>query len=229
MGRLLAAELWRAEHGRVRRWDRRVAETGPDPLRPEAFALAVPEGTPPSATGRRCTLAYEVRARVQPGGGATTVATVPVTLSSSGRVHLGPRVWDRVIGDQPARRFHIEISEAAPYGGGTLEGRVHRDRDWGPRLVTITGRCLEAWRVPHAGPRYQLPAWASEILWSATRELEPEPGATWIPFRFEIPPGLPPAIEAHSVAWRYELLAHRRGRFGGGTPAIVTPLLFELG
>jgi hypothetical protein len=215
------------ERGRVRRWDRRVAEAGPEPGRPEGFAVAVPEDAPPSATGRRCALEYEIRARMQVGRSGTALASTPVTVAAQGRVHFGPRAWDRVIGHQPGRGFHIELSEATPAGGGTLQGRLHRDGNRRSRPLSITARCLEAWRVPHAGARHSLPAWATETLWSATFVLEIGPDATWAPFRFDLPRGLPPAVEAHSVAWRYELVAHRAGRFRHGLPAILTPMLFE--
>ena len=57
----------------------------------------------------------------------------------------------RLVGDFEARRFHVELSTAELVGGGTIAGRVHRDRELAAGPIVVRARCVEAWR--EAPPR----------------------------------------------------------------------------
>jgi hypothetical protein len=72
-----------------------------------------------------------------------------------------------------------------------------------------------------------MPHWERDVLWRARTTVEGDPDRTWVPFAFDVPAGLPPAVEADTLAWRYELSASRRARIGIDEYAILTPVLFE--
>ena len=57
----------------------------------------------------------------------------------------------RLVGDFEARRFHVELATAELVGGGTIAGRVHRDRELAAGPIVVRARCMEAWR--EAPPR----------------------------------------------------------------------------
>ena len=50
----------------------------------------------------------------------------------------------------------------------------------------------------------------------------------WIAFTFDYPEHLPPAVEANSIAWRYEVEVSRPTRFSMQERAVATPIGFEL-
>jgi hypothetical protein len=133
-----------------------------------------------------------------------------------------------MLANAPARRFHIELAVADVRGGGRLAGRVHRHgrRPLGAPEVELC--CVETWRtlVPALAG---VPYWARDELWRAQATVEVDPDRTWDPFAFDIPRDLPPAVEGHTLAWRYELTVHRHARIGIDEYAAVTPLLFETG
>jgi hypothetical protein len=191
-------------------------EAGPD----GTFAIAVPDAALPTAAGSRCSLAYHVRA------GDLTAA---VEIDAAARPHLddSPRCRvDRLIPNWDARRFHIEVSDAALEGGGRIAGRVHRDGPWRAGTLTIDVSCRESWRLPPRSAR-GIPGWGSGWLWRHIERLEVDPAATWIPFDLALPAPLPPAVEARTIAWRYEILVRRRTRSGLGETAARTLLLHE--
>ena len=70
------------------------------------------------------------------------------------------------------------------------------------------------------------PQWRSSSLWEQTRRLRIDPDATRAPFAFELPDDLPPAVEATTIAWRYELVAQRNVRHWFNETAAVTPLRY---
>jgi hypothetical protein len=76
-----------------------------------------------------------------------------------------------------------------------------------------------------ADPR--IPHWSHQVLWDRREPVQTDPDASWAPFRFELPEWLPPAVEAATIAWRYELLAERDVRHWFKETAAVTPLLHE--
>jgi hypothetical protein len=185
-----------------------------------AFALRVPREALPSAAGERCALMYAVRAR--------GVRGADVRVRASARPHLETATWasDRLLPAWEARHFHIELSDADLRGGGTVGGRVHRHAAWPAGAIAIRARCVECWRGSPWAER-GTPQWHDAPLWEAVADLHPDPGAGWAPFRFELPDGLPPAVEARTIAWRYELLAERTVRHWFNETAALTPLLYE--
>jgi hypothetical protein len=191
-------------------------EAGPD----GTFALAVPDQALPTAAGARCSLAYRVHA------GEVSAA---VEIGAAARPHLDdPRRCraDRLIPNWDARRFHIEVSDAALEGGGRIAGRVHRHGRWRGGTLTIDVSCRESWRLPPRSAR-GVPGWGSSWLWRHIQRLEVDPSATWIPFDLALPAPLPPAVEARTIAWRYEIFVRRRTRSGLGETAARTLLLHE--
>ena len=140
----------------------------------------------------------------------------------------------RLVGDFEARRFHVELVRAELVGGGTISGRVHRDRELAAGPIVVRARCLEAWR--EAPPRVPLvtaknsmrmPRWHDRTLWSSELVLEGLAEAHWAPFEFALPLDLPPAVEARSVAWRYEIEARRPLRLRFDERAISVPLRYR--
>lgn len=139
----------------------------------------------------------------------------------------------RFICDQAARGFHIELIDALLEGGGHISGRIHRDAELPAAGLTVEVRCLEAWRdappasIVVASTRARPPRWHQTELWSTKLALEGLHAAHWLPFAAEIPDGLPPAIEARSIAWRYEIHARRSRRLLPAEHAIATPLRYR--
>lgn len=201
------------------------AETKRDGARDDgAFEIEVPDGALPTASGLRCAISYRVQA-----GERGTLARAPVAVSARARPHVGdpgPMRADRLIPDWDARHFHIEFSEAALHGGGVIAGRVHRHGAWRSGTMTIDVSCREAWRLPVRGA-HGVPTWGGAWLWRHAATLDVDPDATWTPFSLRLPSRLPPAVEARTLAWRYEVLARRRTRHGLDETAARTPLLHE--
>ena len=194
--------------------------------RAQRYALDLPADVPPTASGRQCALEYAIVAKEALGDGR--VAHAPVTVAAVGCPHLESRrpAADPTLGNAPARRFHIELFAADLRGGGQISGRIHRHGRWAPGAFGVELSCVEAWKAPapsFAGVSY----WERDLLWSARTEVESDPDRTWVPFEFDLPADLPPAVEAHALAWRYELTAHRHARIGIDEYAVLTPLLFE--
>jgi hypothetical protein len=189
-----------------------------------AFELAVPDGALPTASGMRCGLSYRVQA-----GARGTLARAPVEVAARARPHVGdpgPLRADRLIPDWDARHFHIELNEAALHGGGVIAGRVHRHGAWRSGAMTVDVSCREAWRLPMRGA-HGVPSWGGAWLWRHAATLDVDPDATWMPFSLRLPSRLPPAVEARTIAWRYEILVRRRTRHGRDETAARTPLLHE--
>ena len=187
------------------------------------FALAVPDQMLPSATGRRCELRYSVCARSD-----REAAGAPLEVTASARPHLAgdPFATERPLMSWDARHFHIELSDARLEGGGQLVGRVHRHGDWPPGEIAVTARCLECWRAAALAVR-GLPNWEFETLWERDHAIRTDLDSTWVPFHFDLPPWLPPAVEATTLAWRYELITQRSVRYWFDETAAITPLLHE--
>jgi hypothetical protein len=140
----------------------------------------------------------------------------------------------RLVGDQEARHFHVELASAELAGGGSIAGRVHRDRELPPGPIIVRARCIEAWReapprVPLLPARHsmRLPRWYDRTLWSSEQVLEGLAGAHWVRFEFALPAGLPPAVEARTVAWRYEIEARRPLRLRYDERAVAVPIRYR--
>jgi hypothetical protein len=72
-----------------------------------------------------------------------------------------------------------------------------------------------------------MPYWHARTLWAAEHVVELDPDTRWAPFSFQMPPDLPPAVEARTIAWRYELRARRRRAHRPDETAALTPLLYD--
>jgi hypothetical protein len=190
------------------------------------YLLEVPADLAPTAAGRRCAIDYSITAKEALGDGRR--ATAAVTLEADGRPRLrSTRAFaDRILPNGPARHFHLELAAADLRGGGGVSGRLHRHGRWMPGALRVEICCVETWRT--AAPTLgAMPHWDRDVLWSAEAAVDPDPDRTWVPFAFDIPAGLPPAVEGHTLAWRYELSACRHTRIGLGEYAVLTPVLFE--
>lgn len=195
----------------------------------EEIALPVPPDTPPTVLGRRCALRFAVRARSPATARRPAQQSVPIEIRGGEHpVHEGVYLFDRMIASFPARRFHVELAEAVLEGGGRIAGRVHvRDRTRTSLQAAV--RLEETWRTNfRSRNRRQPPLWRSEELWRDAVAIELDPDRSWHAFTFPIPAGLPPAIEGHIVAWRYEIDARRPRRIGRSERAVVTPLRFDV-
>jgi hypothetical protein len=194
------------------------------------FELVVPENAAPSFASTCCSITYGVRAGSKRRSRTDPVVTVPVVaplvhvaMAESGPLH------DRMIARFDARHFHLELSHADVQGGGRIAGRVHLDRGDAPPVVTVTARCEEVWRIDRLSINLKRPPlWNYEGLWQERRELEWPLGQHWVGFDFALPPHLPPAVEASSIAWRYEVEVSRPTRFSMQERAVATPIGFEL-
>ena len=139
----------------------------------------------------------------------------------------------RFVGDEAAHGFHIELGEAVLEGGGVIAGRVHRDADLPDSPLLLTARCIETWRqAPPAAmvvatTRARPPRWHHSELWSTRLELTGLHDAHWVRFEIAIPPGLPVAVEARSIAWRYEIEVRRPRRLRLADRAVTTPLRYR--
>jgi hypothetical protein len=190
---------------------------------PGRFELTIPPGALPTARGAACALSYFLQANA---GGA--IARAELEVAGEARVHVegGVRWTDRLLPEWQARHFHIELTDAALHGGGFIAGRVHRHGSWRTGRMTVVARCFECWRSP-AYPVRGIPQWRESKLWEAEQPLIPDPDATWAPFAIELPSRLPPAVEAPTISWRYELFAILRVRHRFAETAALTPLLHE--
>jgi len=188
-----------------------------------SFALTVPSAVLPTAAGERCALAYLVSAGAERGAPCQELV-----VRASAVPHLDWGSWraDRLLRDFDARHFHIELSEAELRGGGRLVGRVHRHRVWPTGALVVTARCLECWRSAAYAER-GAPLWHEAVLWEEERSLPISTDSHWARFRFELPAELPPAVEARTIAWRYELLARGHVHRWLKETAALTPLLHE--
>ena len=187
------------------------------------FALTVPAAALPTAGGQRCALAYIAWARADSDGPFALL-----TVVACARPHVDDSSWcaDRLLRHYDARHFHIELCEADLRGGGKLAGRVHRHDRWPALPLVVTARCMECWRSTALAER-GTPQWHDAALWSEQQTLSIVADAHWARFAFDLPRDLPPAVEARTVAWRYELLARATGHRWLNESAALTPLLHE--
>ena len=142
---------------------------------------------------------------------------------------------------QEARGFSVSLDQAEPEGGGKVAGRVERHnqrRD--RRSVSIELRCDAAWMdvAPELVGRKGMfnwaaygeirnkfvPIWLDEQIFSAHVEVGPLEDANWRPFQFDVPDGVPRALEGTFVAFRWRITARRARRLG--TEQASLPLLW---
>jgi hypothetical protein len=196
------------------------------------FALQLPASAAPSARGEECAVAYVVRTVPQRRRPAEDVSDVVVSgRLEAGRLEETAPLPDRMIARFDARRFHIELTEVDVQGGGQVAGRVHLHAGETAAGIEITCRCLEAWRTNGRGWVRNLrhpPLWRTVCIWSQSAPTEWPAGQHWAAFRFMLPGRLPPAVEARSIAWRYEVEARLRIRLAPDDVAVATPVGFEI-
>ncbi len=155
-----------------------------------------------------------------------------VVIESPGvpvRVRERDPLLDRMISRFDARHFHLELVAAELRGGGQVQGRVHWDRGDPPPMVFVSARCDEAWRADRGLVNlHHPPLWQWENLWGERHELEWPAGARWLAYSFRFPEGLPTAVEAATLAWRYEVEVSRPARLGMHERAVATPIGFNV-
>jgi hypothetical protein len=196
------------------------------------FALRMPATAVPTAAGRKCAIEYMVRTEAERHHPPVDLMRVEATgRLEAGKLQESSPFGDRIIARFEARRFHIELSEVDVQGGGQLAGRVHLTPGKTAQGLVLTCRCVESWRVNGRSVvhnRRQPPLWKTETIWSESAPLEWRAGETWSGFRVAVPAELPPAVEARSIAWRYEVEARVGTRLGMHDTAVSTPMGFEI-
>jgi hypothetical protein len=197
-----------------------------------AFVLELPATAAPTARGEECAVEYVVRTVPERRQPAADVSDVVVAgRLEAGRLQETSPLPDRMIARFDARHFHIELTEVDVQGGGQVAGRVHLRPGQTGSALEITCRCLEAWRTNGRGWVRNLrhpPLWRTVSIWSQSAPTEWPIGQNWAAFRFTLPDRLPPAVEARSIAWRYEVEVRRRIRLAPDDVAIATPVGFEI-
>jgi hypothetical protein len=132
---------------------------------------------------------------------------------------------------EEARGFAIALDEAEPWGRGRIAGRVERRRgrrDKRPVLVDV--RCDACWLdvAPQLVGRKRLlswstygdvrnravPIWLEDEVFRERVDVGALEEANWRHFRFELPGGLPRALEGTFVAFRWRVEARRRRLVG---------------
>jgi hypothetical protein len=196
------------------------------------FVLELPATAAPTTRGEECAVEYVVRTVPDRRRPAADVSDVVVAgRLEAGRLQETSPLPDRMIARFDARRFHIELTEVDVQGGGQVAGRVHLQPGHVGAALVITCRCLEAWRTNGRGRLLNLrhpPLWRTVCIWSQSVPTEWPAGQHWAAFRFALPDRLPPAVEARSIAWRYEVEARHRIRLVPDDVAIATPVGFEI-
>jgi hypothetical protein len=193
------------------------------------FEIEVPGDAPPTTATDRCQLGYSLIAR-RPGSRRSRAAVAHDVIVTAGPVpvHVDAHPRDRMIASFDARRFHIELAEVDLRGGGRMSGRVHTRRPDPPAGVVVYARLLEWWRIDRGWNVNHQPMWRDAVLWeSEPRSAVWRDRETWVGFEFDLPPGLPPAVEGRVLAWRYEVEARRSIRFALDQRAVLTPTGFQ--
>jgi hypothetical protein len=185
--------------------------------------LTLPHGALPTATGTACALSYAVQVRAH---GIVARAGLEVSAEARPHVAMGSSGGGPLIAGWDARHFHVELDEAVLRGGGWIAGRVHRHGSWCSKAIAVRCRCDECWR--RTGPAASgTPYWHAHTLWDAEDTVHLDPETRWTPLRFDLPPDLPPAVEARTIAWRYELRARLKRNHWPDETAALTPLLYD--
>jgi hypothetical protein len=192
------------------------------------FELPLPDSLPPGWSGERTGLGYAIRAlsgtRRNRRHGA-----VPLVISGGEQTIHQSHHADRVIASHPGRRFHLELSDVRLQGGGHIQCRVHAEQGLDEGRVVVVARFEEAWRTNlRLRNRRHPPLWRSRSLWQEQATVELGSDRRWYPCSFDIPVGLPPAVEGRTLAWRYGIDARRAPRRGVPDHAALTPLRFDL-
>ncbi len=141
---------------------------------------------------------------------------------------------------QEARGFAITLDEAEPWGGGRIAGRVERRRERRDRRAVLVDLCCHASWIdvaPQLVGRKRLlswstygdirnravPIWLDDEIFRARVDVGPLDDANWRHFTFDVPDGLPRALEGTFVAFRWRVEARRARRLGSDLASL--PLL----
>jgi len=141
---------------------------------------------------------------------------------------------------QEGRGFAIALDEAEPWGGGRIEGRVERRRGRRDRRPVLVDVCCNAswldvapqlvgrkrvlsWSTYGEVRNRALPIWLDDEVFRARVDVGPLEDANWRHFSFDLPAGLPRALEGTFVAFRWRIEARRSRRLG--TDLASLPLL----
>ena len=139
-----------------------------------------------------------------------------------------------------ARDFVITLDAAEPWGGGRIEGRVERRRGRrDPRPVMVDVLCNACWLdvAPQLVGRKRLlswttygdirnravPIWLDDEVFRERLSVGPLDDVNWRHFSFDVPEGLPRALEGTFVAFRWRIEARHARRLG--TDLSSLPLL----
>jgi hypothetical protein len=185
--------------------------------------LTLPCHALPTAAGRGCALSYAVQARAQ---GVVARAGLDVDAEAQPHVAMGSSGSDPLIAGWDARHFHLELDDAALRGGGWIAGRVHRHESRWSKAIVVRCSCDECWHRRGSAAR-GTPYWDAHTLWAGEDVIQLDPEARWTPLRFDLPADLPPAVEARTIAWRYELRARLKRSHWPDETAALTPLLHD--
>jgi hypothetical protein len=192
------------------------------------FELPLPDWLPPGWSGERTGLGYAARA-LSGTRRNRRYGAVPLVISGGEQAIHQSAHADRVIASHPGRRFHLELSDVRLQGGGHIQCRVHAEAGLEEGSVVVVARFEEAWRTNlRVRNRRHPPLWRSRLLWQEEATVELGIDRRWYPCGFDIPVGLPPAVEGRTLAWRYEIDARRAPRRGVADRAALTPLRFDL-
>jgi hypothetical protein len=192
------------------------------------FELPLPDWLPPGWSGERTGLGYAARALSGSRRNRRHGAVPLVITGGEQAIHQSAHA-DRVIASHPGRRFHLELSDVRLQGGGHIQCRVHAGEGLDEGSVVVVARFEEAWRTNLlVRNRRHPPLWRSRSLWQEQATVELGIDRRWYPCSFDIPVGLPPAVEGRTLAWRYEIDARRAPRRGVADRAALTPLRFDL-
>jgi hypothetical protein len=141
-----------------------------------------------------------------------------------------------------ARGFEITLDQAEPQGGGHIVGRVERrDRRRDRRPVLVDIRCeacwldiapqfvgrkgLMSWTAYGDMRNRSVPVWLDEELFRTRVEVGALEDANWRQFSFDLPDGLPRALEGTFAAFRWRIEARRARRVGAEQASM--PLLLD--
>jgi hypothetical protein len=136
--------------------------------------------------------------------------------------------------------FAIALDQAEPQGGGRIAGRVERRRHRrDSRPVHIEVRCDASWMdiAPQFVGRKRIlswsaagdmrnraiPVWLEDEVFRDGVDAGPLEDVNWRSFSFDLPDGLPRALEGTFVAFRWRIEARRARRVG--TESASLPLL----
>jgi hypothetical protein len=181
--------------------------------------------------GDRCGLEFVVRAHspIQSRRRRTEAEAAVEVYGGDQPVHEIEHLFDRLIASYPGRHFHLELETALLEGGGQLRGRLHVGAELSAGVVHVAAQCREGWRTDiRVHNLRHAPLWRDRVLWRESTTIELGSDRRWYGFAFEIPPGLPPAVEGHIISWRYEIDAHHPVRLRPDDRAALTPLRFAI-